>query len=499
MFLSASASAFGCVHSCVFVWSIWRNGFYTRLAGGSLDDTAVACEMDTGTVARLVRRVDECGRQLSVAWRILGKTLSAEGLSCALTSSLRRGEPFCESLLFPRELRGVCDERLDRLQSTRNNGDPWESEHAAGSVVFLDPREVGFSHDTISRKFQPGTHELANSSILKTAWELHRGERCVLEMATSCRVVFYHGTAYTLGNRRLAALRMFTWMRQEHNKMSKELPFVVASHEEALEWGWTRKFTTGCFRGVRTVVRETGEVLGQEVQDSLVSLAEDTDDWYSQQQHGTGSFWDQYELLPASVREPEDVTQEELTAPQVCYSCGLPGHMARDCFRARQRAPWVGRKGFDGSAACAPLPLAQSVPGNTDDNFPTLAPQPRSQISKVWKKAPPSKVEAQQRGGTPTVLTEHHEDCCGPSATSVISCGHHTTRLHPDTTQTPSTWTRDHPRRVLFCHSPILLHNREYDVEPSGMAGCGRKSQGRGGKKRKSDMKEKGVGPRAAG
>lgn len=192
--------------------------------------------------------------------------------------------------------------------------------------------------------------------------------------------------------------------------MSKELPFVVASHEEALEWGWTSKFTTGCFRGVRTVVRETGEVLGQEVQDSLVSLAEDTDDWYSQQQHGTGSFWDQYELLPASVREPEDVTQEELTAPQVCYSCGLPGHMARDCSQARQRASGVGRRGFDGSAACAPLPLAQSVPGNTDDNFPTLAPQPRSQISKVWKKAPPSKVEAQQRGGTPTGLTEHHEE-----------------------------------------------------------------------------------------
>ncbi|CAK0875080.1 unnamed protein product [Prorocentrum cordatum] len=257
----------------------------TWLNFGTLDDTAVATGLDSGSLARLVRRMDECGRQLTVAMRILGDSAAASGLEAVLGERLRRGLPFCESLYFPEELRGRSDEVLDGLMAAERSGDPWACPHAPGSQVRLDPREVGFSHNTIKRCFQEGDHDLSGVPIRTAAAELLRGERSVEDFCLDLKVVSYNGLWFTLGNRRLATLRLLAMLRQRlDDQRPAEFPFTVASRAEATEWCWESKFTTGTFRGARVIIRETGEVLGQGLLDSLISLDEEDSDWYADQE-----------------------------------------------------------------------------------------------------------------------------------------------------------------------------------------------------------------------
>mmetsp|Transcript_59429 Transcript_59429/g.192146 ORF Transcript_59429/g.192146 Transcript_59429/m.192146 type:complete len:952 (-) Transcript_59429:40-2895(-) len=306
----ASDGLLGCLRQRRYLVGPFRA---TWLSGSSFDGAVHQCTaMDPGTMVRVIRRVDECAAEVQRAARRLGSEPLAKSIGEA-RKQLHRGPPFSESLYFPKELRGRSEDEIEGLRrQTQEEEHPWESPYEPGRPVHLDPCIIGFSHNSVQRSFQNGT------PLKKVLRSLLRGEEGADGLAASMKVVFYRGQPYTLGNRRLAVLRMYAWSLPPTSE-KRILTFIVASPAEAEEWGWEQKFTTGCFRGARAVIRGTGEVIGVSAEDSLCRLTGLDEEEEEEEEDATSTacasdllsdagsgFWAQWALLPAELRDVAD-------------------------------------------------------------------------------------------------------------------------------------------------------------------------------------------------
>jgi len=283
------------------------------LSGSSLDDFVArsnksAQNISAGMLVRAVRRVEEFARQVAEALQRLGKIEQSDAIKRAIKEHLHRGLPFADSLYFPDELRGCSDQVLD-LYNEEGNTDCWRSDHKHGDMIHLNPCEIGFSQDSISGKFGDGTYLRQ-----RLAW-MNGGRENPEDIACGMKVIFYRGQVYTLDNRRLALLRLYTWGVAQNSRTGDDcrnfrLQFMVAADSGARK-EFDQKFTSCCC-GARTVIRQTGEVIGISPSDSLVSLAQEDESLYEADTvDDAGSFWDQYDKLSISVlASPGDADSE---------------------------------------------------------------------------------------------------------------------------------------------------------------------------------------------
>lgn len=355
------------------------------LEGASLDATLEVCGniLDAGGLVRLVRRLDEFGRQVATALKALGRQDLSNSIRHAISTSLRRGIPFCESLYFPRELRGTPESELQRFNVAEPDpGDVWALPEGvtAGKITLRDPRDIGFSQNSIAMQFTNGEF------LRRKLHRLLRGEAKAEDVAKSTKITFHRGEAYTLGNRRLAVLRMYVWIVSEAEELL--LPFQVASGEHAQEWGWETNFTTGCFRGTRTVIRGTGEVVGVTPHDSLCSLDAEPAHMEQMPKASNCNFWSQYGELPESVRQAE--SPEELAR----LEAAARAEEEQDAERQAEVSELDDRLCANGAAATKPaavaFPEVVSVAG-TATGLPQLRPAPQSAASA---RRPPPRVRA---------------------------------------------------------------------------------------------------------
>eukprot|EP00927_Polykrikos_kofoidii_P083248 TRINITY_DN8485_c0_g2_i1.p1 TRINITY_DN8485_c0_g2~~TRINITY_DN8485_c0_g2_i1.p1 ORF type:complete len:1244 (-),score=253.96 TRINITY_DN8485_c0_g2_i1:53-3784(-) len=299
---------------------------------------------DAGALIRVIRRVEEFTRQVAEASHRLGKTEFSESLKAGMKKYLHRGLPFCESLYFPDELRGMSEEGLDRyFKDEWADDNMWSAPCEYGDTLELDPATVCFTQSSISDCFSDGT------PLRRKLHMLLRNEESVTSLSKSLKVVFYRGEPYALGNRRLAVLRMYSWLVD--SPVPLKLPFKIHHPKAAWHWGWDWKFSTGSFRGARTVIRTTGEVVGVSPYDSLCSVGEEAEE--EEEKDVACGFWEQYDLLPESVREPTSIDRDDAEETPSDAGEGVGGI---DSYNVAASSTG----GYDGAAA--------NGPGNVESN-----------------------------------------------------------------------------------------------------------------------------------
>ena len=123
---------------------------------------------------------------------------------------------------------------------------------------WLDPLDIMFSQGHCAAKFRRPieTSAVTAASILELAQALAHGELDVSQF--SLEIYWFRHRFYSLGNRRLAAFRL--WRLLLGTPLS--VPVVVVDKSRAVKRHWLSKFTTGFTGGRKIRVTHTGEYIG---------------------------------------------------------------------------------------------------------------------------------------------------------------------------------------------------------------------------------------------
>lgn len=208
-----------------------------------------------GIVVRSLRRLDELMREVTAVLRHQLNLRDNADLIQETRTCIRRGVLIAQSLYLG-EAEDVAGEEIELEPPLPG---PGIELYARDS---LDPLTIGFSHATINEAFQTVPHR-APETFLRLAEALHAGTIHIRKLP-ELEVYWFRGRFYTLGNRRLAAYRLWRLLETAHHatESSVRIPVRRVDRTKALEMGWLDKFTTGFAGGRYVRVRGTGLLVG---------------------------------------------------------------------------------------------------------------------------------------------------------------------------------------------------------------------------------------------
>ncbi|CAJ1445443.1 unnamed protein product, partial [Effrenium voratum] len=259
-------------------------------------DAAGGAEYD-GILARVLKRTSLLLKQLEMAMALLGLA-EQEALLQQARGMLSRGGAAYQSLPFLDSIYLAIAFEPDTLDVSLLRRQQRPCPYPVGAKVELAPSEIGFSHFSISARFKPERGAPA-MSIAETLQELLDGKDP--ESIPEMPVFWTDNQFWTLANRRLATFRLFQ-QRCGDAARSAKVKVRVAGPEEAEEWGFWWRWTTGLWRGRRAVLRNTSEMIGRTAEETTfraLSSSQDVGEVFAE----TG-----YERCPA---RPRDMCHEE--------------------------------------------------------------------------------------------------------------------------------------------------------------------------------------------
>ncbi|CAE7872439.1 mtr-4 [Symbiodinium necroappetens] len=203
-----------------------------------------------GIVVRTLRRLDEFMREVTFVLRHdLGAIQVADSIREARLQA-RRGVVAMQSVYLG-EQDDVAGEELEPEP-------PFPQQLLPLGPGWLDPLDIMFSQGHCAAKFrrpiETGTSTAA--SILELAQALAHGDLDISQF--SLEVYWFRHRFYSLGNRRLAAFRL--WRLLVGTPLS--VPVVVVDKSRAVKRHWLSKFTTGFTGGRKIRVTHTGDYIG---------------------------------------------------------------------------------------------------------------------------------------------------------------------------------------------------------------------------------------------
>jgi len=203
-----------------------------------------------GIVVRTLRRLDELMREVTFVLRHdLGATQVADSIREARLQA-RRGVVAMQSAYLG-EQDDLAGEELEPEP-------PFPQQLLPLGPGWLDPLDIMFSQGHCAAKFRRPieTSAVTAASILELAQALAHGELDVSQF--SLEIYWFRHRFYSLGNRRLAAFRL--WRLLLGTPLS--VPVVVVDKSRAVKRHWLSKFTTGFTGGRKIRVTHTGEYIG---------------------------------------------------------------------------------------------------------------------------------------------------------------------------------------------------------------------------------------------
>ena len=203
-----------------------------------------------GIVVRTLRRLDEFMREVTFVLRHdLGAIQVADSIREARLQA-RRGVVAMQSVYLG-EQDDVAGEELEPEP-------PFPQQLLPLGPGWLDPLDIMFSQGHCAARFrrpiETGTSTAA--SILELAQALAHGDLDISQF--SLEVYWFRHRFYSLGNRRLAAFRL--WRLLVGTPLS--VPVVVVDKSRAVKRHWLSKFTTGFTGGRKIRVTHTGDYIG---------------------------------------------------------------------------------------------------------------------------------------------------------------------------------------------------------------------------------------------
>ena len=209
-----------------------------------------------GIVVRTLRRLDELMREVSFVLRHdLGAVEVADAIQ-AVRLRARRGVVAMQS--------AYLGEQEDNIGEELEPEPPFPQALLPLGPGHLDPLDVGFSQECCSAKFRRpiATSSGAAASILDMVRALVEGELDVSQFRLE--VYWFRHRFYSLGNRRLAAFRL--WRLLVGTPFT--IPVIVVDKSRAVSRQWLTKFTTGFTGGRKIRVTRTSEYIGMSRQQS---------------------------------------------------------------------------------------------------------------------------------------------------------------------------------------------------------------------------------------
>eukprot|EP00933_Yihiella_yeosuensis_P037915 TRINITY_DN31915_c0_g1_i1.p1 TRINITY_DN31915_c0_g1~~TRINITY_DN31915_c0_g1_i1.p1 ORF type:complete len:347 (+),score=59.59 TRINITY_DN31915_c0_g1_i1:28-1041(+) len=202
-----------------------------------------------GVVVRALRRLDELMREVSF---VLRHHLASPELANAIKEtrcSARRGV-----LAAPSAYLGEAE---DRGAEELEPDPPWPAASLALGAGVIDPLEIGFSQASCADHFSESTIFSGPKRILGLAEALALGDVDIHELPP-LEIYWFRHRFYSLGNRRLAAFRLWRMLSGEQVKV----PVVVVDRTRAHEREWLKKFQTGFTGGRRIRISYTSFYIG---------------------------------------------------------------------------------------------------------------------------------------------------------------------------------------------------------------------------------------------
>lgn len=203
-----------------------------------------------GLVVRGLRRLDELMREVA---RILRYDIGAPALADKIRETrqrVRRGVLAVQSMYLG-EAEDLAGEEIEPDLALPH------PMLGIGQQGVLDPLDIGFSQLTCGAQFRASSVCEQSASVLDLAKDLCSGRVRVQDIEV-LEIFWFRHRFYTLGNRRLAAFRLWRLLAGD----SVQIPVRAVGRARALERGWLDKFTTGFTGGRHIRISNTNKYVG---------------------------------------------------------------------------------------------------------------------------------------------------------------------------------------------------------------------------------------------